>query len=283
MKLGAHVTISKGYAKALRKLHTMGGNALQIFSSSPRDWNFARIEDQVIMEFNAERKALQIDPIYFHASYLINLANAERGGQLSRNLLIHEMRLASRMGIRGSIVHLGSFKKDPDLLPLTDATHDYTIVANAIKEVLAKTPEDTVFMIENAGNRKIGKDLMEIATIIKLVDNDRVRVCLDTCHLYSAGYDISTEHKLEEFLTLFGKLIGLDRIELIHVNDSRDPFNSGRDRHANLGQGTLTLEPFKLLLNHPKTKRLPFILETPGFDDKGPDKENMDILKKLIL
>ncbi len=283
MKLGAHVTISKGYSQALERVHTMGGNALQIFSASPRLWSFPEPDEKSVTSFMEAQKRLGVHPIYFHASYLINMANTGRGGQLSRNLLVHELKLAARMGVRGTIVHLGSFKKDPDLTPLLgDSSPDYQIVADAISEVLEKTPEDTYFIAENAGNRKIGKDLSELATVIKLVNSKRLRVCLDTCHLYSAGYDLSTEHKLDEFLTLFEKLIGLEKLEVIHANDSRDPFNSGRDRHENLGEGTLTLEPFRLLLNHPKTKNIPYIIETPGFDNEGPDKANLDILKKLI-
>lgn len=282
MLLGAHVTISKGYSGALEKLNKMGGETLQMFSTSPRGWNVAQVSEDTIKDFRDKKKALGVEPVYFHASYLVNLADTGRVGQLSQNSLIHELKAASKLGVRGSIVHLGSFKRDPDMTPLLgDTTPDYGIVSTAIRTILAKTPPNTFFIIENAGNRKIGKDLTEIAKIIKKVGDGRVRVCLDTCHLFSAGYDLSTEHKLEEFLTLFQELIGLDRLEVIHANDSRDPFDSGRDRHANLGQGTLTLEPFRLLLNHPKTRRLPFIIETPGFDDKGPDKENLDILKKL--
>ena len=124
--------------------------------------------------------------------------------------------------------------------------------------------------------------MTEIAKIINQVNNARVRVCLDTCHLHSAGYDLTSLKKLDDFLLEFDKLIGLNKLELIHLNDSRDPFNSGRDRHENIGRGTMGIATFKLLLNHPKTKNSPFIIETPGFDNKGPDKKNLDILKSLL-
>ena len=280
MKLGAHVSISKGYIHALEKVNEMGGNTLQIFSSSPRGWNFARVEEETISLFRTTKDRLNIDPVYFHASYLINLANPGRGGELSQNSLIHELKLASRLGIKGSIVHVGSLKA-VETIP-SENIDKYADVIVALKKILSQTPVDTFLMIENAGNKKIGKDLGEIATLIDSVDDPRLRVCLDTCHLYSAGYDLSSEKKLENFLQAFDTLIGLEKLEVIHTNDSRDPFNSGRDRHANLGQGTLTLEPFRLLLTHPKTRHLPFIIETPGFDDQGPDKQNVDILKGLI-
>lgn len=282
MKLGAHQSIEGGYTKALDRIKNIGGNCLQIFSTSPRGWNFAKIDEVQTTQFQEKKSNLKIDPIYFHASYLINLAKRDKIGSLSKLSLISELTIASKLHIKGSIVHLGSFKKKDDNPLFKNEGHEYDDITINIKEVLDKSPNDTFFIIENAGNRKIGKDLAEIATIIKQANDKRVKVCLDTCHLYSAGYDLSTEKKLEDFLLAFDTLIGLEKLELIHANDSRDPFNSGRDRHENIGKGTIPLETFKLLLNHAKTKHLPFIIETPGFDQKGPDKKNLDILKSFV-
>lgn len=297
MKLGAHQSIEGGYTKALDRIKNIGGNCLQIFSTSPRGWNFAKIDNQQISQFHNLKSQLNIDPIYFHASYLINLADPGRIGSLSKLSLISELSVAPKLKIKGSIIHLGSLKnkKDPKQnsrsLPLWDGrtemvykeiAHEYTPLIKNVLEILDKTPEESLFIIENAGNRKIGKNLSEIATIIKQVNDKRVKVCLDTCHLYSAGYDLSSEKKLDEFLLAFDTLIGLERLELIHANDSRDPYRSGRDRHENIGKGTVPIETFKLLLNHPKTRNLPFIIETPGFDNNGPDKKNLDILKSLV-
>ena len=132
------------------------------------------------------------------------------------------------------------------------------------------------------GMRKIGRSLDEIASIVKDVNDERVRVCLDTCHLHVAGYDLSTKKKLDDFLVEFERIIGLKRLECFHVNDSRDEFGSLRDRHDNIGEGKVAKDVFKLILNHPKLKALPFLLEVPGFDDTGPDKKNVDILKSLV-
>ena len=130
--------------------------------------------------------------------------------------------------------------------------------------------------------RKIGRSLDEIAEIIKDVPDPRVKVCLDTCHLHSAGYDLSTKKKLEEFLEMFDTTIGLDRLECIHMNDSRDEFGSLRDRHDNIGEGKVGKDVFALIVNHPKLKNLPFLLEVPGFDDSGPDRKNVDKVKGVI-
>jgi len=273
-KLGAHVSIAGGYEQALKKISIMGGNCLQIFSTSPRGWNFAAITSSEENSFKAQNKTLKINPIYFHASYLINLADEGRIGHLSKLSLIAEMNIAKKIGVKGSIIHLGSYKKEKTSIK-------YSILIKNIKEILDKTTE-CLFIIENAGNHKIGQSPEEITEIVEDVDNNRVRICFDTCHLHATGFDIRTEQKLSDFLKKLNGMIGLNKLELFHVNDSRDDFGSFRDRHDNIGQGKIGLESFRVLLNHPQTKRLPFIIEVPGFDGNGPDKKNLDILKDLI-
>src|SRR3989344_8609840 len=190
MKIGAHQSIGGGYTQALDRIKNIGGNCLQIFSSSPRGWNFAKINDIQATQFRNKKSEMGIDPIYFHASYLINLANTEKVGSLSKLSLIAELSIALKLNIKGSIIHTGSFKDKKDMSPL---------IKN-IREILQKTPDESLFIIENAGNNKIGKNLNEIAEIINLVNNPRVRVCLDTCHLHSAGYDLTSKEKLDKFI-----------------------------------------------------------------------------------
>lgn len=270
-KIGAHCSISGGYTAALQSISDKGGNCLQIFSSSPRDWKNPVIPEEQISEFIVAKEELAIDPIYFHASYLINLANPAWGGDASVKSLVHELRLASALGVRGSIIHLGSFSNG-----------DYNTLITNSEAVLSQIPEDVVFIIENAGTRKIGTSLDEIAQIVTDLNDPRVKVCLDTCHLHAAGYDLSSLKQFESFFAEFDKKIGLERLEVIHVNDSKDPLGSNRDRHENLGEGEISPEVFKALLNHPLTKDMPFILEVPGFDKKGPDKKNIDIFKGFL-
>lgn len=275
IKLGAHQSISGGYSEALKRIKNIGGNCLQIFSSSPRGWNFAKPTDEEIKQFLILNSSLLINPIYFHATYLINLADDSRIGHMSKLSLVLELNVASKLKIKGSIVHLGSYKNQVSSIK-------YEVLIKNIKEILEKTPRDTLFIIENAGNRKIGQTLEEISQIVKDVNNPRVRICFDTCHLFSNGYKFDTVQELDAFLDKLDKLDLLDKLEVWHVNDSRDEFNSGHDRHNNIGEGKIGIEEFKVLLNHPKTKDYPFIIETPGFDGNGPDKKNLDILKSLI-
>lgn len=282
MKFGAHQSISGGYDKALERVNKIGGNCLQIFSTSPRGWSFPKINSKDQRLFIEKKNHLQINPVYFHASYLVNLADIDRIGMMSKKSLINELDVASQLSIVGSIVHLGSFKGNQPTLWDVSKDKRYSVLVTNILEILTNTPKDTYFIIENAGNRKIGQTLEEISQIVKDVNDKRVKICLDTCHLFSAGYSFKNIEELDTLLTKLEELNLLDKLELFHVNDSRDAFASLHDRHDNIGQGTLGIESFKTLLSHPKTKNYPFIIETPGFNNEGPDKKNLDILKALV-
>lgn len=296
---GGHVSIAGGYKEALPRAVALGGNALQMFSGSPRGWNLPKVAPAEAGVYRETAKRLGIVASYFHASYLVNLADDGPNGKHSVDALVAELTVAEALGVRGSIVHLGSFKEpravESEKLKVGSLFPDesrqtvyikherYPLLISNIKAVLKKSPKGTLFIIEDMGMRKIGRSLDEIANIVSDVDDPRVKVCLDTCHLHAAGYDISTKKKLDEFLTYFDDSIGLEKLECFHINDSRDEFGSLRDRHDNIGEGKVGKDVFKLILNHPKLKTLPFILEVPGFDDSGPDKKNMDILKSLVV
>lgn len=275
IRLGAHQSISGGYSEALKRIKNIGGNCLQIFSSSPRGWNFAKPTEEQIKEFRIQNLKFSIQPIYFHATYLINLADDSRIGHMSKMSLISELNLAPKLGVKGSIIHLGSYKNEVSSIK-------YPVLINNIKEVLQKTPKDSLFIIENAGNRKIGQTLEEISQIVKDVNSPRIKICFDTCHLFSNGYKFDSKSELDVFLDKLEKLDLLYKLEVWHINDSRDEFDSGHDRHGNIGEGKMNIDEFKTLLNHPLTKNFPFIIETPGFDGNGPDKKNLDILKSLV-
>jgi deoxyribonuclease-4 len=275
MRLGAHLSIEKGYIGALEKAKTIGANCLQIFSTSPRGWkaDYPKFAKLYLKEFQATQTKLDIAPVYFHASYLINLADANQIGFLSKKQLVKELLIADMFGIKGTIIHTGSFKTEqPNYLKLKDN----------LNYILERISQNVLLIIENAGNRKIGQTIEQIGYIVKLVKDKRLKVCLDTCHLHAAGYDISSKQSLDKFLKAFDKEVGLEKLELWHVNDSKDAFGSLRDRHENIGQGFIGLKVFETLFNHSQTKDYPFIIEVPGFDNNGPDKQNLDILKTLV-
>lgn len=281
--IGAHLSIANGYAGAVDKAKNIGARALQIFSTSPRSWTPATVSPESIEAYLKARKNAAIDTVFFHASYLINLADDETTGERSVNALIHELKLQPKLHVLGSVVHIGSYKlgKKPGLFDEDLKEQKYQIVLKNLRNVLRNTPENSTILIENDATKKVCQRLETIARIIQDLGSARIQVCLDTCHLHAAGYDLKSEASFENFLTTFDHLIGLDLLRLIHLNDSKDDFASGRDRHENLGKGQVGTSVFANLLTHPKTRSIPFILEVPGFDGKGPDSENISIANQF--
>jgi deoxyribonuclease-4 len=279
-KIGGHLSVAGGYTKALEKTIEIGGNSLQIFASSPRQWLELSVPDSVTSEFVTLKKRLDVDPVYFHASYLINMADSGFIGNRSKKRILEELELAERMDIKGTIIHLGSYKEEDKTLPVSE--EKYRVLLQNISWVLEHSKATSYFIIEDAGNRKIGWSFDEIAQIISDIKDDRVRVCVDTCHMFAAGYDISTKEKFDSFFLDFEKKIGLDKLEVFQVNDSKDALGSFRDRHENIGEGTIPESVFELLLTESVTKDKPFILEVPGIDKKGPNKEQVAVLKHFL-
>jgi len=283
MRFGAHKSIAGGYDKAAERVQDIGGNTLQIFSTAPRGWKPGNPSEEECGRFQQCCTDNDIAPIYFHASYLVNLAGRKETQHKSMDALIAELTTAARCGVRGSVVHVGSFVGEDKGAQGEELTRSkYEGLLQNIERILAETPKETLFIVENMGMRKIGRTVEEIGFVVRELNDDRVRVCLDTCHLHTAGYDLSDTNKLDQFLDHFDEHIGRDRLELWHMNDSRDEFGSLRDRHENIGEGYVGEAVFETIVNHAEMKDFPFIIETPGFDDNGPDKKNLDRLKALV-
>ena len=283
MYFGAHVSSAGGLDRAPARVSQIGGNCLQLFSASPRIWKPASVSSEQVEKFQKAKEQAGIGPVYFHASYLINLTGSPETQTKSIRVLSAELQAAESLQVKGTIVHLGSFLKSAQDRKADQNKQqfgpEYDTLLGNIRTILKQTPVETLFIIENMGMRKIGLTLEEIGFLVRELDDDRVRVCLDTCHLHVAGYDLSGPDKLDRFLDRFDDLVGLSRLEVWHVNDSRDEFGSFRDRHENLGEGHIPKAVFTSLLQNRRVNDRPFIIETPGFDGEGPDKANMDRLK----
>ncbi|NOY15298.1 MAG: deoxyribonuclease IV [bacterium] len=275
IRLGAHLSISGGYDKALDRSLAIGANTLQIFSGSPRTWKRPETASEQLTNFKTKKNTLDINPVFFHALYLVNLASPTETGQKSVDTLIWELNLAAKMDVAGSVVHLGSYLKNN---PQTT----FQVLIDNLSLILDSTPNNVSLIIENSAGHKIGQTPDEIFQIINQLKDPRLKICWDTCHGFAAGIDLSTVDKLDRLLDAIDQNVGLERLVLWHLNDSRDPFNSKRDRHANIGEGYIGTQTFANILNHPVANKIPAIIETPGFDNKGPDKKNLDILKGLI-
>jgi deoxyribonuclease-4 len=238
-------------------------------------------EKNTVAKFKSLAKQDDVRPIFIHAKYLINLAS-DREDLVNKSMasLKYDLAVANLIGARGTIVHLGSHQGRG-----FDAVKEG--LTRSISSILQDTEGPSELIIENSAGQqgKICSRLSEIKYLLGAVNSARLTWCLDTCHAFNAGYSlgVSSETTLiqNDIVTEAQKHKILDRLVCLHVNDSRDDFASGHDRHANLGQGKLgsLLEKY---VNHPELKDLPMIIETPGFDGNGPDKKNLDILKSLV-
>ncbi len=277
MKIGAHVSSAGGISKAVDRGAEIGCETIQIFGSSPQGWAFKPVPEAEISAFRQKTAETGIGPAFLHAIYLINLGtpnqdNLEKGIQS----LISYMTLAAEIGAGGVIFHPGSHQGVgyEGILPQAVAS---------IQRVLENAPEGPYLCLENMAGmgQHIGAKFAELGGILKAVDNARLRVCLDTQHSFAAGYDLTTQDGVEAMIAEFDEVIGLDSLVAVHANDSKQLCGSGVDRHDNIGEGFIGEQGFQAIMGNPAFRDVPFFLEVPGFEGKGPDQRNVDILKDI--
>lgn len=276
-RVGGHVSTSGGIQNAITNTLAIGGNAIQIFAGSPRMWARSLYPATQAKAFREDVAAKDLNPVYIHALYLTNLAsdNLELV-EKSKKALITDMTNSAAIGGAGVVLHIGSHQG-------RGWNAVKTLVIESIKEVLESTPKDSILLLENSAGQqgKIGS-LLELKDILGAIPSKRLRVCLDTAHAFEAGYNTATEAGLERWVKEIEQTIGLDKVELFHLNDSKTPLGSGRDNHQNIGDGFIGTIGLKNLVNHPKFIHLPLILEVPGLDGMGPDKVNIDRVRDLL-
>ena len=275
-KIGGHVSVAGGLPNAVENSLKVGGNCMQIFAGSPRSW--ARTPYN-LEETNTFRKGVEkndLDPVFIHALYLINLAtDNEDLLEKSTLSLIGDLENGERIKSAGVIVHIGSHQGRG-----FDTVSQQLI--EVIKSILSRT-EHTPLILENVAgqNGKIGA-LNEINFLIDKIQDPRLRVCLDTAHLFEAGYDFTSDIGLEKLISELTEFDLLDKLSLLHLNDSATDLNSHRDIHANLGAGLIGIPGLSNLVNHPRLAHLPLILEVPGEDKHGPDKVNIKTAFEIL-
>lgn len=274
-RVGGHV--AGGLSSAINNTLSIGGNCLQIFAGSPRMWARSLWQEKQVNDFNLQLKNYDLSPIYIHALYLTNLAsdNPELV-EKSISALVMDMKNSAAIGSRGVVLHIGSHQG-------RGWVNSRTLVISSIQRVLDATPDNSILLLENSAGQK-GKigSLTELADILNTISDQRVRVCLDTAHAYEAGYNFNTPDGLEMWINEIKKTISLAKIELLHLNDSKTPLGSGRDNHANIGDGYIGTESLSRLINHPSLAHLPLILEVPGIEGTGPDKVNIDRVRSML-
>ncbi|MDR7401714.1 MAG: deoxyribonuclease IV [Armatimonadota bacterium] len=277
MRFGAHVSIRGALHLAVDRAVAIGCECLQIFTGSPRQWREVTYPERDLDLFVAKRRRAGLDPLVAHAAYLINLASDDpEVYRRSTASLIASLRLMDRLEGQAVVTHLGSRGTRPW------AQARVRVVA-AIAAALDATGSARVLLEHSAGaGGQVGATFEELAEILEaLGHHPRVGVCLDTCHLFAAGWDLRTPDGVRATMRAFDRTVGLRHLHLLHLNDSRGALGSHLDRHENIGQGRIGRRGFAALIAHPRLQRLAGVIETPGFDRQGPDRRNLRVLKAL--
>lgn len=276
MDLGAHVSTAGGISKAVERAQEIGAETIQIFASSPRAWAFKALAENQVLAFREGVEEAGIKSTFIHGLYLVNIGGTPELVEKSVIALGQTMHAAGQIGAEGVIFHSGSHKGVG-----FDAVLDQA--ADALTRVLAGSPPDVQLIIENCAGMgaQIGASFGELGRLMKAIDNPRLKICLDTEHAFAAGYNIADPDGIEGAMAEFEKEIGLDRLVVVHANDAKVEFASGVDRHENIGEGHIGIAGFETIMAHSAFQRVPFLLEVPGEDKKGPDKANLDRLKEI--
>jgi deoxyribonuclease-4 len=275
MKVGAHVSTTGGLDKAIDRAEEIGAETIQIFISSPRGWAFKPIPKATVSIFKEKAASTDVGPVFFHGIYLVSLGSpSEENLAKSVQTLTDYMQAAGELGAAGVIFHTGSHRG-------AGYQSVFEQAVRAIDQVLTGSPEGVWLTIENSAGMgdHICSKLSEIGQLLKAVGSPNVKVCLDTQHLFAAGYDVKHKDGLEQVMEEFDREIGLSNLVAVHANDSKTLLGSAVDRHENIGEGHIGIDGFRVIMGHPAFRDVPFLLEVPGAEGTGPDKTNVDILK----
>ena len=280
MKFGAHMSISGGLHKAFGHGERAGCDTIQIFSKNQQQWRGKALAEQDIALFRAEQQRTGLGPVIVHDSYLINLASPnDELWEKSIAAFADELERCSALGIPYLVTHPGAHTGSGEEAGLRRE-------ATALNRLLdAGIGGDTLILLETTAGQGtcLGQRFEHLAYLIEQAGHpERIGVCVDTCHILAAGYDIRTPDASAATFAEFDRIIGIDRIKALHLNDSQKDLGSRVDRHADIGAGCVGLEGFRAIVNDPRFADLPMILETPKGDDLAEDIENLSKLRGLI-
>ena len=279
--LGAHESISGGLYLAFDRILQVGGESLQIFTRNQRQWKAAPLQEDETAAFKQAWHAAGNMPVASHASYLINLGSSkEEQAAKSVAAFVDELRRCSALGISFLVFHPGSHGGAGVEVGLANVVKNLDLVMEQAGEDTAPV---TILLETTAGQGTgLGYRFEELAWILEHVSvPDRLGVCVDTCHIFAAGYDIRTPETYAATFAEFDRLIGIDRIRFFHLNDSKKELGSRVDRHEHIGKGCIGLEGFRALLHDPRFSNHPMTLETPKGKDLAEDRENLAVLRSL--
>lgn len=277
MLLGVHVSPAGGPANALARGAERGCDVVQIFNQSPRAWKGRLYSDEELEAYRAALAESAVQDLLIHAIYLINCASEDPEIRAkSLDALTRALRCGDQLGARGVVLHPGSALK-------SDPSEAISRAGAIIREALAESDGCELHLENTAGSgATLGRSFQELSALVEACDGDeRLRLCLDSCHLYASGFDVRTAEGLTETLDQCVELVGVDRIGSLHCNDSKTALGSNVDRHAPLGEGELGEDGCAVFLSEPRFEGLPVIFEGPGFAGKQAEIEDVEAMKRL--
>jgi len=275
--LGAHISIAGGPELAIDRGEQIGCQAIQIFSKNQRQWRERVLSDATITRFQKRFRQSAIQYVVVHDSYLINLANPDQE-QLNRSIIAfqHEIKRAEQLGAQYLVFHPGSHMDSGEQAGIKRIAESLNRIFNGMQETLI-----TLLLETTAGQgTSLGYTFSQLRDIIGLSEcQDRLGICVDTSHIFAAGYDFRTNNDYERLLQNIDDELGLNRVKVFHLNDSKTELGSRVDRHASVGKGKIGIDPFRYLVNDARFLNCPMILETPG----GPQQYKKDLSKLRSL
>jgi deoxyribonuclease-4 len=277
MLIGAHVSPAGGPAKAIERGVERGCAAIQIFNQSPRMWKGSAYSEQAAAEFRQAMAASPIGAVLIHTVYLLNCASDDATLRAkSLTSLTNSLRAGAALGASGVVLHAGSAKSG-------DVAAAIKRAGRTIKRALAESESCGLHIENTAGTGgTLGRSVEELAQLLDAAGGDeRLGVCLDSCHLLASGYDIRAPAGVDQLIAALDEQIGLRRVRSLHLNDSQTPLGSNRDRHANIGRGELGEKGCAAFLGAPALQGLPCVLETPGENHSGPKREEVELAMRL--
>lgn len=277
MRFGFHISIAGGLSKVIERANLRKCETLQLFSRNPRGWRFERLSEDEVESFRKGIQSAALFPIFLHLPYLPNIASRDsKFYNPSIESIVTDLKRAETLGAQYLIIHIGHRMK-------STVEEAIEAVIHGIEKAFQNVQNSVILLLENTAGQgtEVGYHFEQIKKIIDgIEEKERIGVCLDTAHAFEAGYDLSNKDGLEKVLESFEELVGLKRLHLLHLNDSKTPLGSRKDRHWHIGEGYIGLEGFRRIINHPLLNHLPGIMETPRMDTVE-DLKNMEVIRSL--
>jgi len=278
MRFGFHISIAGGFSRIVERAEARGCETIQFFSRNPRGWEYSPLNKKEVEAFRSSIQSSDLSPIFLHMPYLPNIASSKsKFYKRSIRSVATDLQRAEHLGAHYLIIHIGH---------RLETSEDQAIeaVSQGIDQAFEKVKNGVILLMENTAGQgsEIGHTFDQIKKIIDGVSaHERVGVCLDTAHSFGAGYDLSNKDGIERTLEAFDQTLGLKRLHLLHLNDSKTALGSRKDRHWHIGEGQIGREGFRYLVNHPSLNHLPGIMETPR-KDTVEDLKNMKVIRSLV-